>query len=247
MDVRLRRAPRSASGASAGGRPWAVALRLLLTLGSLLLAVLAAGALVTRAEPGSDVEEVDAAAVKWAAEQRTETLDDVSGAAAELGNTGVVIGVGVAAALLAVVLLRSWWPAVVLAVLLLGELAIFLTTTAIINRPRPPVVHLDEVLPPTSSFPSGHTAAAICLYGGIAGLVLTVTRARWRWVVLGLAVAVVLAVALARLYRGAHYPTDLLGSALFAVPWLVVTLRLLGSRGGGTVHTRRAREESPDH
>ena len=207
-------------------------MRLLVTLVLLLLTVLGAGALVTRVEQGSEVEEVDAATVEWLADQRTETLDDLSGAAAELGNTGVVIGVGLTAAVLVVLLLRRWWPAVMLGVLLLGELAIFLTTTALIDRPRPPVVHLDEVLPPTSSFPSGHTAAAICLYGGIAGLVLSLTRARWRWLVVGLAVAVVLAVALARLYRGAHYPTDVLGSALFAVPWLVVTVRLLASGSG---------------
>ena len=215
-------------------------MRLLVTLVLLLLTVLGAGALVTRVEQGSEVEEVDAATVEWLADQRTETLDDLSGAAAELGNTGVVIGVGLTAAVLVVLLLRRWWPAVMLGVLLLGELAIFLTTTALIDRPRPPVVHLDEVLPPTSSFPSGHTAAAICLYGGIAGLVLSLTRARWRWLVVGLAVAVVLAVALARLYRGAHYPTDVLGSALFAVPWLVVTVRLLASGSGGAGTDDRA-------
>ena len=40
-----------------------------------------------------------------------------------------------------------------------------------------------------------------------------------------------------RLYRGAHFLTDVVGSVLFAVPWLLVTLELLGphtgSRSGG--------------
>jgi undecaprenyl-diphosphatase len=89
------------------------------------------------------------------------------------------------------------------------------------------VAHLDAELPPTSSFPSGHTAASICLYGTIAALVLALSRGWWRWLVLTLAVLVIVAVALARLYRGAHFPTDVLGSILFAVPWLLITLKLL--------------------
>ena len=76
--------------------------------------------------------------------------------------------------------------------------------------------------------PSGHTAAAVCLYGAIAALVLRGTRAWWRWAVLAVAVAVIVGVAFARLYRGAHHPTDVLASVAFAVPWLLVTLRLVG-------------------
>ena len=59
---------------------------------------------------------------------------------------------------------------------------------------------------------------------------VTATRAWWRWLVLALAVLVVVAVALARLYRGAHFPTDVLGSVLLAVPWLLVVLRVLTTR-----------------
>jgi membrane-associated phospholipid phosphatase len=40
------------------------------------------------------------------------------------------------------------------------------------------VPHLD-VAPPTSSFPSGHTAAAVCFYGSVAAIVLWHSRHRW--------------------------------------------------------------------
>jgi membrane-associated phospholipid phosphatase len=207
-----------------------VVVRLLLAAAGLLALLVLAGLLVTRLEPGSDVAEQDTAVVEWLAGERTPALNAASGTAAELGNTLVVLGVGLATALVAAVL-RRWRVVLVLAVALVGELVLFLTTTAVIDRPRPPVPHLDAQLPPTSSFPSGHTAASICLYGGIAALVLAATRAWWRWLVLAVAVALVASVALARLYRGAHFPTDVLGSVLFAVPWLLVVLRVLPGAG----------------
>ena len=131
-----------------------------------------------------------------------------------------------------------------IATVLVGEVLIFLASAAVVGRPRPPVPHLDGVLPPTSSFPSGHTAAAVCLYGALAALVLRGTRAWWRWVVLALAVALVVGVAFARLYRGAHHPTDVLTSVAFAVPWLLVTLRLVADKpvtGGPAASGARAR------
>ena len=222
-------------------RHWCAAAARLLIVAVLLLGVtIGIGLLITRLAPGSDVEKADTATVQWLAGVRTETLNAVSGPAAELGNTWVVVGVALTAALLAIAVLRLWRFALVLAVALIGELAIFLTTTAVIDRPRPPVAHLDAQLPPTSSFPSGHTAASICLYGAIAAVALALTRAWWRWLVLTLAVLVIVAVAVARLYRGAHFPTDVLGSILFAVPWLLVTLKLLSPHTGLPSSDRRA-------
>ena len=87
------------------------------------------------------------------------------------------------------------------------------------------------------------TAAAVCLYGAIAALVLRGTRAWWRWAVLAVAVAVIVGVAFARLYRGAHHPTDVLASVAFAVPWLLVTLRLVGDDTG--VRARPAGRPEP--
>ncbi|WP_448626231.1 phosphatase PAP2 family protein [Geodermatophilus sp. URMC 64] len=218
-----------------------VAVRLGITLVVLFGLTLGIGWLLTRAKEGDAFEQRDGALVQWFAAHRTGFLDAASGPAAELGNTWVVVGVGVVAAIAAWFAFRSWRPVVVLAVALCGELAIFLTTVSLIDRPRPPVPHLDAQLPPTSSFPSGHTAAAICLYGAVAALVVAAARGGWRRWVPVLAVLVVLVVAAARLYRGAHYPTDVLASALFAVPWLFMVLRALPlppRRGAGVEEWR---------
>ena len=201
---------------------------LAVTAGVLFALVLGFGFMLTGTGVGAAIEQVDIAVLQWLADHRTPALDAAS--ATDLASTTVVLVGGLAVAVVASLLLRHWWPAVLMAVALLGELAMFLSSATIVGRPRPPVAHLDPALPPTSSFPSGHTAAAICLYGGVAAIVLVSVRAWWRWLVLAAAVVMVLVVAAARVYRAAHFPSDIVGGALLAVPWLVVTTLLVRPR-----------------
>ena len=87
---------------------------------------------------------------------------------------------------------------------------------------------IKESLPPTSSFPSGHTAASLALYGALAIIAVREARAGWlRGVAVTLAVLVPICVAFARMYRGMHYPTDTMGGALLAIVWLTVTTRVV--------------------
>ena len=76
--------------------------------------------------------------------------------------------------------------------------------------------------PVTSSFPSGHIAATLCLWISIALLVTGRTRRWWRWIPVVLAVVMPVGVALSRMYRGEHHPTDVLGAMLLATLWLSV-------------------------
>jgi len=196
--------------------PWTTVAQLLVTAVLLLGAVVGVGLLIVHVGTGTAFERADVGVVQWLSDHRVPWLDTVSAPLAEMGNTKVIVVGGVIAAVLAFVITRRWRASLVIATVLVGEVLIFLASTAVVGRPRPPVPHLDGVLPPTSSFPSGHTAAAVCLYGALAALVLRGTRAWWRWVVLSLAVALVVGVAFARLYRGAHHPTDVLTSVAFA-------------------------------
>jgi undecaprenyl-diphosphatase len=214
--------------------PWLRASWLLVG-GVLVLAVLLGiGWLITQTS-GTRAEAVDLGVVRWLAAHRSGGLDVVSAWAADLGATIPVFVLGLVAATLALAALRRWWPVLLLGVGLVGELALFLTTALIVDRPRPPVPHLDAALPPTSSFPSGHTGAAICLYGGVALIIFVSTRSWWRWFAVAVAIALVVTIALARLYRGAHFLTDVLGSVLLALPWLLMVARAVRPRrtGGG--------------
>ena len=211
--------------------------RAALTAGALVAAaavllgvLLGLGWLVTHVLPGTGPAVDDLGFDRWLADHRVPVLDPDSQAATDLCATNNVIAIGLAVAVTSTAFARAWWPAVFVVVTLAGETALFLTTAIVVGRPRPPVAHLDAALPPTSSFPSGHTAAATCLFGGIAVLVCRATRSWWRWVVVAAAVLLVVAVAASRLYRGAHYPTDVLGGAFLGCCWLAVTARALVPR-----------------
>jgi undecaprenyl-diphosphatase len=156
----------------------------------------------------------------WLAAHRTPFLNGFSYFWSEAGNTHWILDVGIIAGTIALAVIRRWRPVIFLVTVMFGELFLFLGAAAIVGRPRPDVSHLDGQLP-TSSFPSGHVAATICLYVGIALLVLPRTRAWWRWLFVAAAVLMPVLVALSRMYRGMHHPTDVLSSALFAGLWLI--------------------------
>jgi undecaprenyl-diphosphatase len=117
------------------------------------------------------------------------------------------------------------------------EVSVFLISTVFVNRPRPDVPRLD-VSPPTSSYPSGHTAAAIVLYVALALIVSVLTRsALLRTVVWILAIALPIVVGLSRLYRGMHHPTDVMASVILAIGALL--LSLFAARTGSAVAAHR--------
>ena len=93
----------------------------------------------------------------------------------------------------------------------------FFFTTLAIDRERPAVKHMDES-PPTSSFPSGHTSAAVALYVGLAVVLATLAHRTWLKALCWLLILVPVAVALSRLYRGMHHPSDVSASFLNGGP-----------------------------
>lgn len=190
------------------------------------------GLLLTKLLLDGAVGRWDASITHWFFDRRTPVLDTVTGWGSRLGDTVAVVAI----AALAVVILaigRHWAHIGFLIAGLLIEVTSFLTTTFLIDRERPTVTHLDAG-PPTSSFPSGHTAASVVLYVGLAIIITSLIGNRvvraFAWVV---AIGLPIGVGLSRIYRGMHHPTDVIGAAIGAVACLAFAL--LATRTGVAV------------
>jgi undecaprenyl-diphosphatase len=197
--------------------PWVVVAAGVLGLGMLVAHVLDSG----------PVGRFDDALARRLQDARTPSGNLVSAVASGIGETPTIIAVAVIAYVSARIVFRRWHEPTVVLLAVVGEVVAFVVITAAVNRDRPPVTHLDEA-PPTSSFPSGHTAATICCYGAIAALVAWRYRRTWVTVLaIVLAVALPVVVASARLYRGMHHLTDVLGGAVLGGAWLAVVVVLV--------------------
>lgn len=158
---------------------------------------------------------------------RTDRSDTLSHYGTMLSETQVkvVLTAVIAIALLAVC--RKWDAALLVVAPLVLEASVFITVTFIVRRDRPPVERLDGS-PVGSSFPSGHVAAAV-VYGAFAIVAFRYGHRVLGWVLAVLTVVVAAIVAWSRMYRGMHFPSDVVGGALLGVAALAVTTGIVGA------------------
>lgn len=208
---------------------WLVVPAVCLTAGMVLL-----GYLVTDVLSSSALGRWDADVPRRLVEYRQQDGISESKIITMLSATPTIIVLTVLAAAVFRWMFGRWRESLVVIYAVVGETAIFTATTLFIDRPRPSVPHLD-VAPPTSSFPSGHTAAAVCFYGSIAAIVVWHSLKRWVWVAAVMVCAAIpLTIAASRVYRGMHYPTDVLAGALLGAIWLsIVIVYVRGHDAGG--------------
>lgn len=118
-------------------------------------------------------------------------------------------------------LYKNWKLTLVqLLICLLPMLYIF-AVKFVVHRPRPNI-GIKVQLPPDPSFPSGHTAAAVAICSLIV-LMIYVSKPHFLQLSILISGFVVILVALSRLVVAAHFPTDVLTSAIM-YPLLVITL-----------------------
>ena len=210
------------------------------TLAALLISI---GFLITGALIPGPVGVMDNGVNRWFVDHRTPTWNTVTDYASILAGTGTVLTIaGATAVILAI--RRLWRELGFLLVSLAVEFSVFLTTVLVIARPRPTVPKLDGA-PATSSFPSGHVAAAIALYVGLAILISAHTRHKMvrigAWV---LAVTIVVGVGTSRVYRGLHHPIDVFAGVVLGIGAILVAIVAIRAADAGA--RARARAEAAD-
>jgi undecaprenyl-diphosphatase len=168
--------------------------------------------------------------VRFLARHRSSSLTDASLIGSIMAG-GVVLPVVVLLGAAVAAVGRAWRLAGFLLFALAVESASYRATTLVVHRHRPEV-HRLEKLPVDASYPSGHTAASIAVYGGIALLLSSRIESRAaRTAIWAVAAIIPMYVALSRMYRGMHHPTDVVGGGMVGVAALcalVVVTRAAG-------------------
>jgi undecaprenyl-diphosphatase len=228
-----------------GDRPPVLLFSIAVLAGYVLLAALAIGLgflLVDVLLPIHAIGNADNWLPDQLAANRSSALDDASYIGSSIGDIpfipALVILVAVAAAIM-----RRWRVFGFIVGAILVEVATYRLASLIVHRDRPAVPRLDT-LPVDQSYPSGHVAASIVVYIGLALLISPLVRdGRLTALLWAIAIALPLVVAVSRMYRGMHHPLDagagvLVGLGAVAIALFATRAAVEASHVRSTGHPR---------
>ena len=179
------------------------------------------GLIVRELEHMSTIGPPDERVDVWLAAHRTAVRTEASTVGSSVGG-GIVLPIVAGAIAIVSAVYRKWRVAAFVVFAPAVESATYRITTLIVPSHRPRVVRLEH-LPVNASYPSGHTAAAVAVYGGLCLLLSSrSTNAAFRALVWSIAFALVGFVAASRMYQGMHHPLDIAGGLIVGVLALLV-------------------------
>jgi undecaprenyl-diphosphatase len=197
------------------------------------------GWLLTRPLKNSAIVHNDQSMAEWFVPHRTPRLNSLSFAGSMMSDTLVKIVVTAIIAIVMLIIWKRWLEPLMVVVPLVLEALTFITVTTLVGRPRPDVPHLDTS-PVGSSYPSGHTAAAVA-YSAIVVVIFWHTRRTWiRALVVTIGALVPILVGLSRMYRGMHFFTDVIFGALLGGTSVIASAIVLRNAA------RRQHQDLPD-
>lgn len=240
---------RSLSERFASARP-TVPLAAIVIVGyaAMVTTLVGTGYAIVHAGPLAGLRSWDDDVTMWMADHRIAVFDTITAVLSRGGDTVSVVAFAVVVEIVLVVQ-RRWWVLLIVPIGLGLELATFLTVNAIVGRPRPTVPPLGSQ-PTTSSFPSGHTAATVVLWGAVALVFWSVSsRQRVRSVAYVVVGVLACAVGTARVYRGMHHPSDVIAGGLMGLTVLGVTVlavRVAAADAGASRIEPAGADEAPE-
>lgn len=172
------------------------------------------------------LRDADLEISRWFVDRRTPGLDSFAQFWSTFADTIAICGVALVASVV-LWLRHRRRDAVLIAFGLALEAATFISANNLVRRDRPPVETVGEA-PTTFSFPSGHVAATLVLYGALALITLLFVRhVLLRALVAAVPIVLTGFVAWARIYRGMHYTLDVVVGIALGLAVLILMVRLL--------------------
>lgn len=137
------------------------------------------------------------------------------------------VAIQMAALVVVLALCRRWLDiAIVLLTAVAADGSNFVISQ-VVQRPRPTGagLYVQDHITAFFSFPSGHVEHVVAFLGIIVFLSFQVRRPHiWLWVVRAPLIATILLMGPARLMRGEHWPSDVLGGLLWGGFWLIAAM-----------------------
>lgn len=183
-----------------------------------VVAVAVAFALAASIDGGSALLTVDEPVQRWVADQRTDGLSTFFAWASRMGDNVIVFPLGL---LIAIgIYRRCRFLAYALIVAIAVRPGFEFVLKAVVGRERPDIEPLTHFAGP--SHPSGHPLAAVSVWGLMPPVValLGYGRKMW-WATVSVVMTVIVLVAAARVYRGAHWLTDVTASLVWGSLFLL--------------------------
>jgi undecaprenyl-diphosphatase len=167
-------------------------------------------------------DHYDSALLELASRAKGPRMDLVMRTATALGSHP---GTGIAAGIVAIMMIRRKRPHDAWTVLISTGGAMLLGTTlkAIFQRQRPQELHRLIRLPKSHSFPSGHSLMSAATYPIVVHHLVERLPARAQALAMAGTAVLVLSVGYSRVYFAVHFPSDVLAGFAAGLGWLGLT------------------------
>jgi membrane-associated phospholipid phosphatase len=197
-------------------------------LGLILVLLLASGSALSVAAHVFAVFPFDLEVTHELQEEDNPVVTAVMAAVSYLGDGWIpVILVGV---VMALCLIRRKRLEAVFVLATLSSVLLASALKVLVGRPRPPSFPLNPadffLAFNQYSYPSGHVLFFVVFFGFLAFLSWLYLTGWLRWITISLCGALIVLIAPSRIYIGAHWASDVIGSYIIGTLWLIILVLL---------------------